>query len=176
MAIFLGMGAAWGRREAWPGQGLAIRGGAGQGESPAKLPQIEAEKRQRQYKLTDEERERKANEPESQLEMGAKTDGDPGTAEAVRGCNQRSLLEAGAAWKLLQRIHKAIHPTGTVRQAAQPLPSAVPEGGTAAADEAQKLKTQAAEAEQQIAEQQKQSQAQLDFFKKYIPKRTGRKL
>jgi hypothetical protein len=70
---------------------------------------------------------------------------------------------------LLQRIHKAIHPTGTVRQAAQPLPSAVPTGGTAAADEAQKLKTQAAEAEQQSQQQQKQTQDSWAFFSKFIP-------
>ena len=35
-------------------------------------PELDAERRQQQYKLTDQERERKANDLESQLEMGRK--------------------------------------------------------------------------------------------------------
>lgn len=108
-------------------------------EESGQLPQIEAEKRQQQYKLTDEERERKANDLESQLEMGRKygtltPEQQKQYVDQITGLYSKPEQQGS----LLQRIHKAIHPTGTVRQAAQPLPSAVPEGGTAGADEAEK--------------------------------------
>jgi hypothetical protein len=142
-------------------------------EESGQLPQIEAEKRQQQYKLTDEERERKANDLESQLEMGRKygtltTEQQKQYVDQITGLYSKPEQQGS----LLQRIHKALHPTGTVRQAVQPLPSAVPTGGTAAADEAQKLKTQAAEAEQQSQQsqqQQKQTQDSWAFFSKFIP-------
>ena len=106
-------------------------------EESGQLPQIEAEKRQQQYKLTDEERERKANDLEAQLETGRKygtltPDQQKQYVDAITGLYSKPEQQGS----LLQRIHKAIHPTGTVRQAAQPLPSAIPEGGTVAADEA----------------------------------------
>jgi hypothetical protein len=108
-------------------------------EESGQLPQIEAEKRQQQYKLTDEERERKANDLESQLEMGRKygtltPEQQKQYVDQITGLYSKPEQQGS----LLQRIHKAIHPTGTVRQAAQPLPSLVPTGGTAGADEAAK--------------------------------------
>ena len=117
----------------------AYRQGAAEVVS-GELPEIDAERRQQQYKLTDEERERKANDLESQLEMGRKY----GTLTPEHRSSTWTRLPAStqsqSSRSLLQRIHKAIHPTDTVRQAAQPLPNAIPEGGTAAADEAEKEK------------------------------------
>ena len=66
----IGRGVATAGRVA--GTVLAPFGKALAEEESGQLPQIEAEKRQQQYKLTDEERERKANDLESQLEMGRK--------------------------------------------------------------------------------------------------------
>ena len=133
----IGRGVATAGRVA--GTVLAPFGKALAEEESGQLPQIEAEKRQQQYKLTDEERERKANDLESQLEMGRKygtltPEQQKQYVDQITGLYSKPEQQGS----LLQRIHKAIHPTGTVRQAAQPLPSAVPEGGTAAADEAAK--------------------------------------
>ncbi len=131
----IGRGVATAGRVA--GTVLAPFGKALAEEESGQLPQIEAEKRQQQYKLTDEERERKANDLESQLEMGRKygtltPEQQKQYVDQITGLYSKPEQQGS----LLQRIHKVIHPTGTVRQAAQPLPSSVPEGGTAAADEA----------------------------------------
>ena len=133
-------------------------------------PELDAERRQQQYKLTDEERERKANDLEAQLKMGYQF-GTVTPEILKRYQDEMHQLYAGPQNMdgLLKRTLKAFHPGGAVRQASQPLPNLMPEGGIEAANERNKLKAQAAESEQQIAEQQKQSQAQLDFFKKYIP-------
>lgn len=101
-------------------------------------PQIDEEKRQQAMQLSEEQRELKANDLESQLEMGRKygtltADQQKQYVDAITNLYSRPQDQGS----LLQRLHKAIHPQGTVRQAAQ-LPSAVPPGGTAQADEAAK--------------------------------------
>lgn len=100
-------------------------------------PELDAERRQQAMQLTDQQRELKANDLESQLEMGRKY-GTLTPEQQKQYVDQITGLYSNPEQQgsLLQRIHKALHPTGTVRQAAQPLPSAVPEGGTAGADEA----------------------------------------
>jgi hypothetical protein len=71
---------------------------------------------------------------------------------------------------LVSKLHKMTHPNGATYQAAPPpLPDAGPAGGTLAADEAQKIKTQGAEAEQQRQAQEKQTQDSWGFFSKFIP-------
>ena len=102
-------------------------------------PQIDEEKRQQAMQLTNQQRELKANELEQQLEMGRKygtltPDQQKQYVDAITGLYSKPEDQGS----LLQRLHRAIHPQGTVRQVAQTLPNAVPEGGTAAADEAAK--------------------------------------
>jgi hypothetical protein len=132
-------------------------------EESGQLPQIEAEKRQQQYKLTDDERERKANDLEAQLETGRKygtltPDQQKQYVDAITGLYSKPEQQGS----LLQRIHKAIHPTGTVRQAAQPLPSAIPPGGTAAADERNKVGLILDE----DAQKKQQALQSIEWFKK----------
>ena len=104
-------------------------------------PELDAERRQQAMQLTDQQRELKANDLESQLEMGRKygtltPEQQKQYVDQITGLYSKPEQQGS----LLQRIHKAIHPTGTVRQAAQPLPNAIPEGGTVAADEAARQK------------------------------------
>lgn len=100
-------------------------------------PELDQERRQQALQLTNQQRELKANELEQQLEMGRKygtlnADQQKQYVDAIAGLYSKPEDQGS----LLQRIHKAIHPQGTTRQAApQPLPNAVPEGGTAAVDE-----------------------------------------
>ena len=105
-------------------------------EESGQLPQIEAEKRQQQYKLTDEERERKANDLEAQLKMGYQF-GTVTPEILKRYQDEMHQLYAGPQNMdgLLKRTLKAFHPGGAVRQASQPLPNLMPEGGIAAANE-----------------------------------------
>ena len=109
-------------------------------------PELDEERRQQAMQLSDQQRELKANDLESQLEMGRKY----------------GTLTPEQQGSLLQRIHKAIHPTGTVRQAAQPLPSAIPAGGTAAADERNKVGSLLDE----DALKKQQALQSIDWFKK----------
>lgn len=102
-------------------------------------PELDKEKRQQALQLTNEQREIKANELEQQLEMGRKygtlnADQQKQYVDAITGLYSKPEDQGS----LIQRIHKAIHPQGTVRQAAVPLKDATPQGGTAAADEAAK--------------------------------------
>lgn len=102
-------------------------------------PQIDEEKRQQAMQLSNQQRELKANDLEQQLEMGRKygtltPDQQKQYVDAITGLYSKPEDQGS----LLQRLHRAIHPQGTVRQVAQTLPNAVPEGGTQAADEAAK--------------------------------------
>ena len=130
LAIFFReLGGAWRLPAAWPGLCLSLFGKALAEEVSGESPELEAEKRQQQYKLTDEERERKANDLESQLEMGRNygtltPEQQKQYVDQITGLYSKPEQQG----RLLQRIHKAIHPTGTVRQAAQPLPNADPGG------------------------------------------------
>lgn len=126
-------------------------------------PELDAERRQQAMQLTDQQRELKANDLESQLEMGRKygtltPEQQKQYVDQITGLYSKPEHQGS----LLQRIHKAIHPTGTVRQAAQPLPNAIPEGGTAAADERNKVGSILDE------DTQKKQQAlqSIDWFKK----------
>lgn len=100
-------------------------------------PELDAEKRQQAIQLTNEQRELKANELESQLEMGRKygtltPEQQKQYVDTITGLYSKPEDQGS----LIQRLHKAIHPQGTTRQtAAQPLPNATPPGGTAAIDE-----------------------------------------
>lgn len=99
-------------------------------------PQIDAEKRQQAAQLTNEQREIKANELEQQLEMGRKygtlsADDQKKYVDAITGLYSKPEDQGS----LIQRLHKAIHPQGTTKQAATaPLKDATPQGGTAQAD------------------------------------------
>lgn len=103
-------------------------------------PELDQERRQQALQLTNQQRELKANELEQQLEMGRKygtlnADQQKQYVDAIAGLYSKPEDQGS----LLQRIHKAIHPQGTTRQTGTvPLPNAVPQGGTAAADEAAK--------------------------------------
>ena len=116
---------AWRLRAAWPGLCLSLSPSAPPKSCRGKRRSLTRRSASRQYKLTDEERELKANDLESQLEMGRKygtltPEQQKQYVDQITGLYSKPEQQGS----LLQRIHKAIHPTGTVRQAAQPLPNA----------------------------------------------------
>jgi hypothetical protein len=126
-------------------------------------PELDEERRQQAMQLSDQQRELKANDLESQLEMGRKygtltPEQQKQYVDQITGLYSKPEQQGS----LLQRIHKAIHPTGTVRQAAQPLPSAIPAGGTAAADERNKVGSLLDE----DALKKQQALQSIDWFKK----------
>ena len=157
----IGRGVATAGRVA--GTVLAPFGKALAEEESGQLPQIEAEKRQQQYKLTDEERERKANDLEAQLKMGYQF-GTVTPEILKRYQDEMHQLYAGPQNMdgLLKRTLKAFHPGGAVRQASQPLPNLMPEGGIAAANERNKVGSLLDE----DALKKQQALQSIDWFKK----------
>jgi hypothetical protein len=108
-------------------------------EEAGYAPQIAAERRQRQQKLEDAQIEVKAKELESQLETGRKygTLTPEQQAQYVDAISQL-YSHPRHAGTLMEKLRRAVHPNGAV---AGPSPlttlkNATPEGGTAAADEA----------------------------------------
>lgn len=134
-------------------------------------PQIDAEKRQQAAQLTNEQREIKANELEQQLEMGRKygtlsAEDQKQYVDAITGLYSKPEDQGS----LIQRLHKAIHPQGTTRQAATaPLKNATPEGGVSAEEERRKNEAYQQQLEQDAQAKQKGFEDSWKFFSKYIP-------
>ena len=143
-------------------------------EESGQLPQIEAEKRQQQYKLTDEERERKANDLEAQLKMGYQF-GTVTPEILKRYQDEMHQLYAGPQNMdgLLKRTLKAFHPGGAVRQASQPLPNLMPDGGIAAATERNKVGSLLQEDDLEAAQARKQAVSTADFLTSQLPPGTS---
>ena len=99
-------------------------------------PQIDAEARQRKQRMDDAAISAKAQDLESQLEMGRKY----GTLTPEQQQQYVSAItdlysHPSQMDTLVQKLHKAIHPGGATYQTAAPgLTDATPKGGTAAAD------------------------------------------
>ena len=106
-------------------------------EESGQLPEIEREKRQRKQKMETAGITAKAQELESQLEMGRKY----GTLTPEQQQQYvKSITDLyshpSQMGTLVQKLHKAIHPGGaTYQQPSVSLKDATPEGGTAKADE-----------------------------------------
>jgi hypothetical protein len=104
-------------------------------------PQIHAEKRQHAQQLSDEQRQNEINDLEKQLDEGRKygtltTEQQKQYTDAIA----RHYSDPSQMGTLIQKLHKAIHPNGAVRQSAAPLPNVIPEGGTAKQDEQNRQK------------------------------------
>jgi hypothetical protein len=130
-------------------------------------PQIDEEKRQQAQKGVDAQ----VQNLEQQLEMGRKY----GTLNADQ---QKQYVDSitklyshpSQMGDLVSKLHKIVHPDGTKYQSySAPLKNPVPEGGTNAQDEAEKLKNHAAQNEQDRQDKEKQTQDSWSFFSKYIP-------
>lgn len=104
-------------------------------------PQIDAAARQRQTAMEDAQINAKAQELNSQLEMGRKY-GTLTPEQQSQYVDQISQLYSHPrhADNLMAALRKVIHPNGATMTPATPqLKSAIPAGGTAAADERNKL-------------------------------------
>jgi hypothetical protein len=139
-------------------------------EESGQLPQIEAEKRQRQYQAQDQQLTQRRDWLKRQMELDDKYKTLAPEQRQQLDHEFQTLGAPAPAQSPWQAVHNAFHPKGMVRQAAPQFSgNAVPEGGTAAQDEANKLRTQAGEAEQQRQQQQMQTQDSWAFFSKFIP-------
>ncbi|MFZ3343314.1 MAG: hypothetical protein WA213_20725 [Terriglobales bacterium] len=100
-------------------------------------PQIDEEKRQQATQMDDAALNAKADELEAQLAMGRKY-GTLTPQQQQQYVDQITGLFSHPKHMntLMTRLQKAIHPGGATYQQGEPLPSATPAGGTAAADTA----------------------------------------
>ena len=104
-------------------------------------PQIHEEERQQQQKLEDAALNAKASELESQLEMGRKYGTlTPQQQQQYVDSITQLYSHPRHMGTLMQKLQKAVHPNGATYQAPSSLPEATPQGGTAAADEAARMK------------------------------------
>lgn len=106
-------------------------------EEAGYAPQIAAEKRQRAEQLEDASINAKAQELENQLMLGQKY-GTLTPQQQQQYIDQITGLYSHPrhAATLMEKLRKAIHPSGAFAQGPQALlPNATPPGGTAAADE-----------------------------------------
>lgn len=107
-------------------------------------PQLDEEKRQRQYQMEDQQIEVKAKQLEDQLAIGQKY-GTLDPAAQQQYVDQISQLYSHPrhAATLMEKLRQTIHPKGatyTQGSGLKTLKNAVPEGGTAAQDEANREK------------------------------------
>jgi hypothetical protein len=135
----IGQGVATGARVV--GDVAAPLGKAVANEEAGYAPQIAQEQREHQQKMQDAALDVQSKALEQQLEYGQKY----GTltpqqqqeyVDKITGLYSHPRHAA----TLMEKLRKAIHPNGAYAQAPQPpLPNGVPEGGTLAADDANKL-------------------------------------
>jgi hypothetical protein len=113
-----------------------VLGKAVANEEAGYSPQIAAEGRQRQYQLEDEQIAQKAAYLNNQLAMGQKYNTlTPEQVEQYTKAISDLYSHPRHAPALMDALRKAVHPNGAVAGPAPTLPSAMPEGGTAEADE-----------------------------------------
>ena len=105
-------------------------------EESGQAPEIQAEKRQQAMKLQSAAISSKAQDLESQLEMGRKYGTlSPDQQQQYVDAITTLYSHPSQMPTLIQKIHGALHPGGATYQSATPaLPSATPQGGTAEAD------------------------------------------
>jgi hypothetical protein len=121
-------------------------------------PQIDEERRQQAEKGV----EAKAQELESQLEMGRKYGTlTPGQQKQYVDAITQLYSHPSQMGTLVQKLHKAVHPGGATYQA-PPLTNATPNGGTAATDEARALEL--AQARRPMKEYQSPDGKSKDWF------------
>ena len=101
-------------------------------EESGQAPEIQAEKRQNAMKLQNAAISSKAQDLESQLEMGRKYGTlSPDQQQQYVDAITTLYSHPSQMPTLIQKIHNAVHPGGaTYSQPTSPLASAVPEGGT----------------------------------------------
>jgi soluble cytochrome b562 len=131
-------------------------------------PQIDEEKRKQQYALEDQQVSAKAQQLEGQLQMGQKY----GTLTPQQ---QQQYVDAISglyshprhAGVLMEKLRSAIHPNGAYAQGPQaPLPNAVPQGGTAQADEGAREQGRLTSLTQGDDLKKQQTLQSIDWFKK----------
>ncbi|HEY3620715.1 MAG TPA: hypothetical protein VGK96_28260, partial [Candidatus Sulfotelmatobacter sp.] len=132
-------------------------------------PQIDAEKRAQAYKLEDAGIASKAQELESQLEIGRKY-GTLTPEQQQQYVDQITGLYSHPrhAPQLMEKLRQVIHPNGATAGNAppmKPLPNAVPPGGTGAADEAQKEKQAELKQQAMLAAIDARAAAQAKYHK-----------
>jgi len=103
-------------------------------------PEIHAEERQKQTANEEQALSAKAQELESQLEMGRKYGTlTPQQQQEYVDAMTKLYSHPSQMGTLVQKLHKAVHPEGAPYQPNTPLPNATPEGGTSAADASRAL-------------------------------------
>jgi ABC-type transporter MlaC component len=135
-------------------------------------PQIDAEQRQHQQKLEDAAIESKANELQSQLAMGQKYGTlTPEDSQKYVDAITNLYSHPRHAGTLMEKLRQAIHPQGAVATpgALSTLKNAMPEGGTASADEANAEKLAAA---RQASKPLPKDAAFLESYAKSIGKKS----
>jgi hypothetical protein len=119
-------------------------------------PQIDEEKRQQAQRQGEQATEAKAQQLESQLEMGRKYGTlNPDQQKQYVDAITQLYSHPSQMGTLVSKLHKMTHPDGATYQTA-PLTNATPKGGTVAADEQGKLNAAQQTDDQKLAQAKKE--------------------
>jgi hypothetical protein len=129
-------------------------------------PQIDAEQRQQAQRQGEQATEAKAQQLESQLEMGRKYGTlNPDQQKQYVDAITQLYSHPSQMGTLVSKLHKMTHPDGATYQAS-PLTNATPKGGTQGADAQAKLGYAGQLAGQEDEQKKQQAVQSIDWFKK----------